>query len=247
MDQVEAAALGIAAAVVAVILMNLWPSLYRWGKVITVGEGRTSGRRMYAVRFGRWSDLGRPESRFGRVLHKRILKGPVDITLHARIAIVERDDAGAAREKVAAIPVDEAWRPSVGPGVIVWLLPERCSLDSLRTFPADIRAKRAADTLTIEDLLACEGAQLRLYAFCNRRYMGTRFVRYGKRTLKDIKPGSHKKGRFESAPAGKLPRRKELPQVRTEKVIELGDIRVEVSRLIHPEEPPRGRQRHTTP
>ena len=235
MDQLEAGILGIAAAVVAVLLMNLWPSLYRWGEVITVGEGRHSKRRMYAVRFGRWSDLGRPEGSLGRFLHRTILAGPIDIKFHARVAIVERDAAGVPKEKVADIPLDKSWRPSVGPGVIVWLRPEHCTLEALRSFPCEIRAQREAGTLTLDDLLRCDGAKLRLYAFCNRRYMGTRFLRYRKYGISDIKAGSHKKGRFVPAPSGKLPSRDELPQLQLIEKLEFGDIRVEVSRLIQPE------------
>lgn len=240
MDQLEAAVLGVAAAVAAVILMNLWPSLYRWGAVITLGEGRSSGRHMYAVRFGRRSDVKRPESRLGGLLRRRIFKGPIDVTFHARVAIVEEDGKGGTRrEKVAPIPIDKPWRPSVNPGVIVWLLPERCDLELLRTFPGDIRAKREAGTLRLEDLLNCDGAQLRLYAFCYRRYMGTRFVKYSKYTQHDLRPGSHKKGRFVPAPVGKLPKREDIPDSRAKRVVDFGDIRVEVSRVQDPEAPPR--------
>jgi hypothetical protein len=187
---------------------------------------------MYAVRFGRRRDLGRPESRLGGLLRRRILKGPIDVTFHARMAIVEPEGENEARkEKVVPIPVDKAWRPSVNPGAIIWLLPERCDPELLRTFPNDIRAKREAGALTLEGLLECEGAQLRLYAFCYRRYMGTRFVKYSKYTKDDLRPGSHKKGRFVPAPEGKLPKRKEIPDSRAEGVFNFGDIRIEVSRM----------------
>jgi hypothetical protein len=239
MDQLEAAVLGVGAAVAAVILMNLWPSLYRWGAVITLGEGRSSGRHMYAVRFGRRSDVGRPESRLGGLLRRRIFKGPIDVTFHARVAIVEQGESEVRKEKVVPIPLDKAWRPSVNPGVILWLLPERCDLELLRTFPDDIRAKREAGTLTLEDLLDRDGSQLRLYAFCYRRYMGTRFVKYSKYTQHDLRPGSHKKGRFVPAPAGKLPQREDIPNSRPERVLNFGDIRIEVSRVDDPEAPGR--------
>jgi hypothetical protein len=226
MDQLEAAMLGIGAAVAAVILMNLWPSLYRWGAVITLGEGRSSGRHMYAVRFGRRSDLRRPESRLGGLLRRRVFRGPIDVTFNARVAIVEQDERGVRKEKVVPIAIDKDWRPSVSPGVILWLLPERCDPELLRTFPNDIRAKREAGTLTLEDLLEQKGAQLRLYAF----YMGTRFVKYSKYTQRDIRPGSHKKGRFVPAPADKLPKREDIPDSRARRVFNLGDVRIEVSR-----------------
>jgi hypothetical protein len=232
MDQLEAAVIGIGAAVAAVILMNLWPSLYRWGAVITLGEGRSSGRRMYAVRFGRRSDLGRPERKWVGVLRRRIFKGPVDVAFYARVAIVQTDNEGEARkEKVAPIPIDKPWRPSVNPGVIVWLLPERCDLALLRTFPDEIRAKREAGTLTLEDLLTLNGAELRLYAFCYRRYMGTRFVKYSKYTEHDVRAGSHKKGRFVATPVDELPQREDFHDSVSERVIDFGDIRVEVSRV----------------
>jgi hypothetical protein len=230
MDQLEAVVIGVGAAVAAVILMNLWPSLYRWGTVITLGEGRSSGRHMYAVRFGRRSDVRRPESRLGGLLRRRIFKGPVDVTFHARMAIVEQGEGGVRKEKVVPIPIDKAWRPSVSPGVIIWLLPERCDPELLRTFPKDVRAKREAGTLTLEDLLELEGAQLRLYAFCYRRYMGTRFVKYSKYTQQEIRPGSHKEGRFLAATADKLPQREDIPDSRAKRVFSLGDIRIEVSR-----------------
>jgi|GEM_PF-5118774 len=234
MDQLEAAVLGVGAAVAAVIIMNLWPSLYRWGAVITMGKGRLSGRHMYAVRFGRRSDIGRPESRLGGALRRRIFKGPIDVTFQARVAIVEQGEGEVRKEKVVPIPIDKPWRPSVSPGVILWLLPERCDLELLRTFPENIRAKREAGTLTIEDLLEHEGAQLRLYAFCYRRYMGTRFVKYSKYTLHDLRPGSHKKGRFVQAPEDKLPLREDIPEARAQHVLEVGDIRIEVSRIRDP-------------
>jgi hypothetical protein len=238
MDQLEAAVLGVGAAVAAVILMNLWPSLYRWGTVITLGEGRSSGRHMYAVRFGRRKDVGRPESRLGRALRRKMFKGPIDVTFHARFAIVEKDTEGRARkEKIVPIPVDKAWRPSVNPGIILWLLPERCDPELLRTFPNDIRAKREAKTLTLEDLLKRDGAQLRLYAFCYRRYMGTRFVKYSTYTQNDVRAGSHKKGRFVAAPAGELPQREDIPDSPAKRVIRLGDVRIEVSRVGNREAP----------
>ncbi len=193
---------------------------------------------MYAVRFGRRSDVGRPESRFGGLLRRGIFKGPMDVTFHARVAIVEQETKDEPRkEKVAPIPIDKPWRPSVSPGVIVWLLPERCDLELLRTFPDDIREKREAGTLTLEDLLNHEGGQLRLYAFCYRRYMGTRFVKYSKYTKHDLRPGSHKNGRFVPAPSDKLPKREDIPDSRAERVFDFGDIRVEVSRVRNPEAP----------
>jgi hypothetical protein len=226
----EPIVLGVVAAVAAVILMNLWPSLYRWGSVITLGEGRPSGRHMHAVRFGRRSDLRRPEGRAGRWVRKRFFKSPIDVSFHARAAIVEHDENGVLKEKVVPIPLDKDWRPSVGPGVIIWLLPERCNLELLRTFPSYIRAKREAGTLTLEDFLECKGGQLRLYAFCNRRYMGTRFVRYRKYTHKDLRPGSHKDGRFVPAPADKLPKREDIPGSLSRRTFSFGDVRIEISR-----------------
>src|ERR1700688_3713877 len=141
MDQMEAALLGVAAAVAAVLLMNLWPSFYRWGDVITSGEGRLSGRRMYSVRFGRWRDTGKAEGRASRFIRRKLLKGPIDVSFHARVAIVERDSNGdVRREKVVPIPVDKSWRPTVNAGIILSFAPERCDRELLRTFPPEIRA-----------------------------------------------------------------------------------------------------------
>jgi hypothetical protein len=230
-DQIEAVVIGIGAAVAAVLLMNLWPSLYRWGAVITLGEGRPSGRPMYSVRFGRRSDLGAPETQLGRLLRRAVFKGPIDVTFSARLAIVEPNRESGAREKVALVPIDKTWRPSVNPGVILWLFPERCDLEQLRTFPEDIRAKREAGTITLEDFLRVEGAELRLYAFCYRRYMGTRFVKYTQYQLGHIRPGGHKRGRFVPASADKLPVREDFPDFQVNRVLDLGDVRIEVSRV----------------
>jgi hypothetical protein len=115
-------------------------------------------------------------------------------------------------------------------GSAVFLLPGQCELAQLRPFPAHIQRKHREGRLSLDDLLALENSRLRLYAYCYRRYMGTRFVKYHAYLRDNIKAGSHKKGRFVPAPDGVPPLVPDLSSPPPSRIFVLGRVRIEISR-----------------
>jgi hypothetical protein len=218
--------LGVVAAVVAVFVIQAWPSRYGWGDVVSLGRGVPTGRPIYAVRFGRKLPDGRAARGLSALLNQLRLKGPIDITFHARVVI----DIGTGKEKAVPIPVEKPWRPAVSGGILVFLLPNQCELTQLRPFPAHIQRTHREGRLSLDDLLALENSCLRLYAYCYRRYMGTRFVKYRPYMRDDIKAGSHEEGRFVPAPNGVPPLVSDLPSPSPSRIFQLGGIRIEISR-----------------
>jgi hypothetical protein len=220
------AALGVVTAVVAVFVIQAWPSRYGWGEVVSLGKGEPTGRPIYAVRFGRKLPKGRAARGLWALLNQLRLKGPIDITFHARVVI----DIGTGKEKAVPVPVEKPWRPGVSGGVLIFLLPSQCELAQLRPFPAHIQRKHKEGRLSLDDLLALENSRLRLYAYCYRRYMGTRFVKYSAYMRGDIKAGTHKKGRFVPAPNGAPPLVPDLPSRASRRILQIAGIRIEISR-----------------
>jgi len=203
---------GVGVTVVAGLLLQLWPSRFRWDKPISVQRGQPSGRLLYRVRLGRppkrKDGLDKPWLYATTRLRRRTKRpgGPIDVSIRARIVI----GVGTNAEAVAAIPVLKEWRPVVSRAALATLVPHECELDPLRHFPADIRTKRKDGTLSLHDLLAVERTQLRLYAFAYRPYLGTRIVARETYGLADLRPGSYKSGYFVGAPDGQTPSRDDI-------------------------------------
>lgn len=204
--------LGVSVAIVAVVLLQLWPSRFRWDTPISVQRGQPSGRLLYRVRLGRppkrKDGLDRPWLFVVTRLRRRTKRpgGPIDVTIRARVVIGARADA----EAVASIPVLKGWRPVISRGVLTTIVPSECERDPLRHFPPHIREKRDDATLSLHDLLSVDDTQLRLYAFAYRPYLGTRIVARETYRLADLRPGSYKAGYFVPAPDDEPPPRADI-------------------------------------
>lgn len=213
-------ATGIVASLVVVVLIQVLPSLYRWGDKVGWTREEGSGRDAYHVRFGLRPPQSRPAqmsrrwrkgARGRRLVPRRY--GPFDVKIHARVAVRGLTHGDPDIETVVAIPVDMDWRPAVAEGVLTRLRPEYCNPLELRSFPTEIKEKRASQSLSLHDLLAIPGARLRVYAYGSRPYIGTRLVARGSFTHEDIVAGRHKQGRLVPAedklppviPAAELP------------------------------------------
>ena len=242
-DVIVNAGLGVVAAVLAVVLMQAWPTRYRWSKTISLTRGQQSGRPIYRVRFGprmrRPRNGSSPEARPFDPDRRTKRKGPIDVTIHARIAV---RGLGVRKNSdfVVAIPVQKAWRPVAQGGVLTTLRPELCDPEELRYFPDVIKAKRANGTLSVQDLLELDRSELRLYAFGYRSYTGTRFMVRRFYNLDRIVPGVYDGDEVSRSADGEPPERPDLiyPADQDERVksparsIGLGRWRVEVRRVI---------------
>jgi hypothetical protein len=178
MEPLVAILLGIISAIVAVVLLQIWPHGYRWSKDISWTEGSPSGDPIHQVKLGRRR----------RKLLKKYRPGPIDLSFYARIAVEGigyRPDA----EKVVAIPVSKSWRPAVGRSTLIKLLPAECDPRDLRYFPPEILEKRRRGTLTTADLLSVGDAKLRVYVFANRPRTGTRWMLKAQYDRHAVKPG----------------------------------------------------------
>jgi len=123
--------LGVVATVVAVFVIQAWPSRYGWGDVVSLGKGKATGRPIYAVRFGRKLPKGHVARCLSTLLNQLRLKGPIDITFHARVVI----DIGTGKEKAVPVPVEKSWRPGVSGGVLVFSYLASASWPNCDRFP----------------------------------------------------------------------------------------------------------------
>jgi hypothetical protein len=155
--------IGVCAAIVTILILQLWPVRYSWSEDVSRTVGDPSGRPIYRVK------LFRPR----RLIYKG-RRNPIDASFGARVAVT-----GVGRyqnyEKIIEIPVHREWLPSLGNLVHLWLMPERCDLRDLREFPDEIQEACRRQELTLEALLSSGiGSELRVYVFAYRPYMGTR-------------------------------------------------------------------------
>jgi len=215
-------ATGVLSSLFVIVLIQVWPSAYQWGPVVSWTREEETGRDAYRIRFGlrpadkplrrrfrRW----RKAARRVRLAPRRY--GPFDVEIHARVAVLGLTSGDPDIETVVDVPVDRDWRPAVSGGGLTRLRPEYCDPFELRSFPQEIRDKRASERLNLHDLLALERSTLRLYAFASRPYIGTRVVGRGSYKLKHIVAGRYVKDQFERAtdaipptvPAAPIPRR----------------------------------------
>ena len=172
------AVISVLCGILTVLILQTWPPRYRWSKDIALAIGSPSGSPIYRARFMR------PSRRF-IWKHRR---GPIDVFFKARIAVEGLTTAGV--ENIVESPVIREWRPMLGRSVYVYVLPQLCKYSDLRYFPDEIKQKRLAGNLRLEDLLGIRGsAVLRIYAFAYRPYSGTRWMRRGAYTLESVKPG----------------------------------------------------------
>ena len=203
MGDLVSALIALATAIVAVVVIQIWPSKFGWGKVISVQRGRPSGRLLYRVRVGmpprrqRWRGPA-PRTSSRRV---RLRRGPIDVNIYARLVIDLRPEVTAS----AKIPVQKSWRPSIYRGVLTTFVPSHCERDPLRHFPAHIRDKHEDGILSLDDLLSVDGTRLRVYAFGYRPYLGTRLLARAEYEHKDLKAGSYRRGRFVPSVGGEPP------------------------------------------
>lgn len=178
---------GVISALITVFILQIWPSRYRWSEEISLRMGRESGRLVYSVKFYR------PRRWF---LKKRI-KNPLDIRFRARVAV--QGLVNPDRWTFVDIPMVKPWVPALDRMSVVHPVPQLCEPFQLRHFPQAIRRKHAERSLTLEDLLESgTDADLRVYAFAYRPYIGTQWMkrgRYRNRELqRTIKPGRFKRG-----------------------------------------------------
>jgi hypothetical protein len=194
--------IGIGSGLLAVLLMQAWPTRCRWAKKMSVTEGRPSGQPIYQAKFGH---------KHRRVFGER--RSPVDISFAARFSA---KGLGRRRDtpKVVSMPVHKDWRPAIGGYVTVVLLPSRCELSDLRYFPKDVVEKRKAGTLTLQDLLEARvdgeevhTAKVKLYAYGYRPFTGTRWMLKKEYDLAQVRPGYYRREslKLEESVDGKLP------------------------------------------
>jgi hypothetical protein len=204
----------------AVVVLQAEPTRYRWSTTVSWIEDEQSGRAIHQVQFSRrqrrlWpGPLTRVMNDVRLALRKRRLwprrRNPMDVTFHARVAVTGIG-LRPKSEKIVPIPVEKEWRPVVaGGGVLTALFPEHCDPRELRYFPQDIKNKRAAGTLNLQDLLGVSDAELRMYAFAYRPHVGTRLMVRQAYRLSDIVPGEYVHGEVERSSDGKPPRRPEM-------------------------------------
>jgi hypothetical protein len=202
------ALLSVLTGIAAVLLLQRWPTRYRWSRTISLTEGEETGRPIYMVRWGRrhlrWPSDPSPRPFDAGRRPKR--GGPMDVSLTARIAV-----KGLGRqpnsEVVVDIPVHKPWRPVARGGVLTSLLPQYCDPQELRYFPAHIREKQAAGTLRLEDFLDLERSELRMYAFAYREHTGTRLMSRRFYDRSSIIPGVYARGEVVLSIDGTPPRR----------------------------------------
>ena len=213
---------GVFSSLLVVVLVQVWPSAYRWGPVVSWTREEGTGRDTYRIRFGlrpadtllrgRFRKWRKAARRRRLVLHRY---GPFDVEIHARVAVRGLTEGDPDIETIVEIPVDRDWRPAVAEGGLTRLRPEYCDPYELRSFSQEIRDKHSAGQLNLHDLLELERATLRLYAFASRPYVGTRLVGRGSYKLKEVVAGRYVKDQFEPAadlappilPATPIPRR----------------------------------------
>jgi hypothetical protein len=202
----------VLSSLLVIVLIQVWPSAYQWGPVVSWTREEETGRFAYRIRFGlkpAESPLRRRIRKWRRAArHVRLVPrryGPFDIEIHARVAVSGLTSGDPEIETIVEIPVDRDWRPAVSAGGLTRLRPEYCDPFDLRSFPREIRDRRTAERLNLHDLLALKGSTLRLYAFASRPYIGTRLVGRGSYKLNDITAGRYMKDRFERATNGAPP------------------------------------------
>lgn len=206
--------------------MQAWPSRYDWTHVVSLSKGEPTGRPIYAVRFSRKLPESRAARGLAALLDQLRLKGPIDITFHARVVI----DIGTGKEKAVPIPVEKAWRPGVSGGVLIFLLTRQCELPSCAHFPLTSSESTGKGSCHSTTCLRWRTHVSDCMPNCYRRYMGTRFVKYNSYVIGDIKAGSHRKGRFVPAPDGIPPLVQDLPPLSPSRIFRLGGIRIDISR-----------------
>jgi hypothetical protein len=197
MDAVLSFAIGVASAVVTVMLLQTWPTRFRFASRVERSRGDRTGRRIYRVK------LYRPQRPGARLLRR-----PFDVTFHARVVLDPRRS-----EKVVEIPVGKDWRPRIAGAVMTDLLPFACDPRELRPFPTDVQEKRRTGTLTIDHLLAVPNTVLRVYAFMHRPYSGTRLVVFREYDADAVQSGHFaRRDNFEPSPEPPTRTERDLPQ-----------------------------------
>jgi hypothetical protein len=185
--------ISIACGIIVVLILQAWPTRYRWSKDIALSTGLPSRSPVYQARFGR-----------PRRLIWKSRWGAIDVSFKARVSV--EGLTATRREHIVEIPVLHEWRPVLGRTVNVYILPHLCSYSELRYFPSEIKQKKSAGQLRLEDLLGVNSsAVLRIYAFAYRPYTGTRWMRRGKYSLESIKPGRFNYMEFRNARDGRPP------------------------------------------
>jgi hypothetical protein len=170
--------IGVCAAIVTILVLQLWPVRYSWSEDVSRTVGDPSGRPLYRAK------LFRP-----RRLLFRNRRNPIDASFGARVAVT-----GLGRfqnyEKIVEIPVHREWLPSLGTLVHLWLRPDQCDVRDLREFPDEIKDACLRQELTLEALLSSgTDAVLRVYVFAYRPYMGTRWTVRRKYVAADVRAG----------------------------------------------------------
>ena len=185
---------GVASAIIAVVCLQSLPTRYRWSRSLGLTEGEHTGQPIYQVWLGRRGRKLWPAQR-----------NPMDVTIKARVSV-----SGLGRRqgtaRIVPIPVDRDWRPALGVGILTVLFPQYCEPRDLRGFPQDVKDKRAAGTLRLEDLLGVGDAVLRMYAFAYRPYVGTRLMMRAEYRHPAITPGLYRHGEVEKSKDGLPPR-----------------------------------------
>lgn len=199
MGLIVSAVISVLCGILTVLILQAWPPRYRWSRDIAWAIGVPSGSPVYRVCF----------MRPGRRLIWKHRRGPIDVSFKARVAVRGLTTAGL--EHIIEIPVIREWRPMLGRSVYVYVLPQLCKYSDLRYFPDEIKQKRLAGNLRLEDLLGIRGsAVLRIYAFAYRPYTGTRWMRRGAYTLESVKPGRLKGLKLEVLPNNQPPEVEDL-------------------------------------
>jgi hypothetical protein len=192
--------IGIASAIAAIVLIQLWRPRCFWSKEIAQAIGAPSGEPLYQVRLGRRRRRASRRSQPRRRHWPRVRwRGIVDVSISARVVVTGL--RAEHRDVVLPIPVSRAWRPVIEGGVNTFLRADLCARSDLRYFPPAIVEKHAQGVLNLHDLLGIEGARLRVYAFCYTRLTGARRMIREQYTLESVRPGHFDlRGRFVSEP-----------------------------------------------